>query len=143
MLLEDLDIVFALEQQTYPFPWSREILNDCLQSGLPAWVLMNGSELYGYCLISIGAGESHLLNLCINPQYQGQQLGAALLDWIIIEVQQRRAEVLFLEVRPSNPVAISLYESRGFNQIGLRPEYYRAGGVREDAIVMALQLTNG
>ncbi len=136
----DLDLVIELEQQAYPFPWSRNIFNDCLKAGLPGWVLINDADLYGYCMISIGAGEAHLLNLCINPEHQGEGLGAAFLDWVILEVQKYKAEVMFLEVRPSNPTAIGLYESRGFNQIGLRPEYYRAGGLREDAIVMALQL---
>ncbi len=112
-----------------------------MKSGLPGWLLNSDGHLYGYCITSIGAGESHLLNLCINPEYQGKGLGGAFLDWVILEVQKHKAEVMFLEVRPSNLSAIGLYESRGFNQIGLRPEYYRAGGLREDAIVMALQLS--
>ncbi len=140
MLATDLDLVFALEQRAYPFPWTREIFTDCLQAGFPGWVLTDGGGIYGYCMLSYGAGEAHLLNLCIEPDSQGKGLGAIFLDWIIQTASGFPAEVIFLEVRPSNPAAISLYESRGFNQIGLRPGYYRAGGIREDAIVMALQL---
>ena len=52
----------------------------------------------------------------------------------------RGAERVYLEVRPSNPAAIALYHSEGFNEIGRRPRYYPAKDGREDAIVMALEL---
>jgi len=47
---------------------------------------------------------------------------------------------VYLEVRPSNPAAIALYHSEGFNEIGRRPRYYPAKDGREDAIVMAIEL---
>jgi [ribosomal protein S18]-alanine N-acetyltransferase len=47
---------------------------------------------------------------------------------------------VFLEVRPSNAPAISLYHDEGFNEIGRRPRYYPARDGREDALVMALEL---
>ena len=47
---------------------------------------------------------------------------------------------VFLEVRPSNTVAIQLYESMGFERIGLRKGYYQAVGGREDALVYKLTL---
>ena len=51
------------------------------------------------------------------------------------------AQRVFLEVRPSNPRAIALYERSGFNEIGRRPRYYPAADHgREDAIVMAMEL---
>jgi len=140
MQTEDLAKVFEIELKAYPFPWTEKIFTDCLQSGFPAWVMLRDGELCAYSLVSLGAGESHLLNLCVDPQYQGAGLGSGFLDWLLKEVRRRGAEVMFLEVRPSNPAAIGLYESRGFNQIGLRPGYYRMGSVREDAIVMACQL---
>ena len=51
-----------------------------------------------------------------------------------------RLQRLFLEVRPSNPHAIALYESEGFNEIGKRPNYYPAAKGREDGLVMAIEL---
>ncbi|MCF6226418.1 MAG: ribosomal protein S18-alanine N-acetyltransferase [Xanthomonadales bacterium] len=137
---EDLDEVFQIELKAYPYPWTRGIFTDCLQSGFPAWVMQQDGVVCGYSLMSLAAGESHLLNLCIDPDYQGAGLGAYFLDWLLLEVAKQGAQVVFLEVRPSNLAAISLYEQRGFNQIGLRPGYYRTGPKREDALVMALQL---
>jgi ribosomal-protein-alanine N-acetyltransferase len=43
-------------------------------------------------------------------------------------------------VRPSNTRAVALYHSIGFNEVGVRKDYYPAGGSREDAIIMALNL---
>lgn len=137
---EDIDTVFQIELKAYLFPWTRGIFTDCLHSGFPAWVMHQDGVICGYSLMSVAAGESHLLNLCVDPDYQGSGLGAYFLDWLLQEVAKQGAQVVFLEVRPSNPTAISLYESRGFNQIGLRPGYYRNGSRREDALVMALQL---
>lgn len=137
---DDLDEVFQIELKAYPFPWTRGIFTDCLQSGFPAWVMHQDGVICAYSLVSLGAGESHLLNLCVDPDYQRTGLGSFFLDWLLTEVAKRGAEVLFLEVRPSNIAAISLYERRGFNQIGLRPGYYRTDPKREDALVMALQL---
>jgi ribosomal-protein-alanine N-acetyltransferase len=47
---------------------------------------------------------------------------------------------VFLEVRPSNHVALTLYESMGFVRVGLRKAYYQASGGREDALVYKLPL---
>ncbi len=140
MRSEDMAQVYELELRAYPFPWSEQIFKDCLQSGFLAWVMLDENGICGYSLVSLGAGESHLLNLCVDPDRQRKGLGSEFLDWLILEVQRRNAEIMFLEVRPSNEAAIALYESRGFNQIGLRPGYYRMGKLREDAIVMAKQL---
>jgi ribosomal-protein-alanine N-acetyltransferase len=41
-------------------------------------------------------------------------------------------------VRPSNHVALRLYQSVGFEQIGIRPAYYQAERGREDAVVLSV-----
>jgi len=50
------------------------------------------------------------------------------------------ADKIFLEVRPSNQVALRLYASVGFEQIGIRPAYYQAENGREDAVILAAAL---
>ena len=72
--------------------------------------------------------------------HQGRGHGRHLVQRLIDLARWHRAERLFLEVRPSNPVAQVLYESLGFNEIGRRPRYYPAKNGREDAIVMAMEL---
>jgi len=99
-----------------------------------------GAAVAGYGILSIGAGEAHLLNICIDPAFRGQGLGRHLLGRLMDIARWNGAERLFLEVRPSNPLAKTLYESVGFTDIGRRPRYYPARNGREDAIVMALEL---
>ena len=137
----DLDAVMEVERRAYPFPWTRGIFRDCLRAGYPAWVLDHGGGLLiGYAVLSIAAGEAHILNLCVDPGIQREGHGRRLLRTLLQVARGHRAERVFLEVRPSNDAAIALYDSEGFNEIGRRPRYYPAIGGREDAIVMALEL---
>ena len=97
-------------------------------------------ELIGYGIMSTGAGEAHILNLCVGSAFQGQGLGRALLTRLLEEAGSLRVDTVFLEVRPSNVPAVTLYESMGFNCIGTRKDYYPAKYGREDATILALTL---
>lgn len=136
----DVDAVAEIEKRAYPFPWTPGIFRDCLRAGHHCWVLESGAALLGYGVLSAAAGEAHLLNLCIAPEHQGHGHGRRLLRRMIDLARWHHADQVFLEVRPSNPPAIALYRSEGFNEIGLRPNYYPAAKGREDAIVMAIAL---
>lgn len=136
----DLDVVVAIEKRAYEFPWSPGIFRDCLSAGYGCWVLEAGGEVLGYGVLSVAAGEAHLLNLCVLPERQGEGHGQRLLQRLMDLARRHRAGRIFLEVRPSNPRALALYHAAGFNEIGLRPHYYPARRGREDAIVLALEL---
>jgi ribosomal-protein-alanine N-acetyltransferase len=140
MRSEDLATVSALENISYEFPWSAGIFSDCVKAGHPCWVLCVGEAIAGYGILSMGAGEAHVLNICIAPDYRGRGLGRHLLGRLLDIARWNGAERVFLEVRPSNPLAKALYESVGFTEIGRRPRYYPARDGREDAIVMALNI---
>ncbi|WP_099652597.1 MULTISPECIES: ribosomal protein S18-alanine N-acetyltransferase [unclassified Rhodanobacter] len=140
MRAEDLDTVSALENASYEFPWSLGIFSDCVKAGHPCWVLWVDEAIAGYGILSMGAGEAHVLNICIGPDWRSRGLGRHLLGRLLDIARWNGAERVFLEVRPSNPLAKSLYESVGFREIGRRPRYYPAHEGREDAIVMALDI---
>lgn len=140
---EDVDAVIAIERSAYPFPWTPGIFRDCLRAGYPAWVLRDDDGIFGYGVLSVAAGEAHLLNVCIDPRVQGRGHGRRLLRALLRIARGEGAERVFLEVRPSNPHAVALYQDEGFNEIGRRPRYYPDHGGREDAIVMALELLPG
>lgn len=136
---DDLDAVMAIELRAYPFPWSRGIFRDCLRAGYPAWVLEHDDGVIGYGVLSMAAGEAHVLNVCTAPHGQGRGHGRRLLRALLQVARGAAIERVFLEVRPSNGVAIDLYASEGFREIGRRPRYYPAHAGREDAMVMALE----
>ena len=123
----DLDCVMQLESLAYPFPWSRKLFEDCLsKSSYTCWIFKHNNNLSGYLITSAAAGEAHILNLCVHPNLQGKGWGRKLLaeaEWI---AKQHRADTCFLEVRVSNLIALHLYESSGYNEIGRRKKYYPA-----------------
>ncbi|HET9048001.1 MAG TPA: ribosomal protein S18-alanine N-acetyltransferase [Chiayiivirga sp.] len=140
MRTTDMDVVMQNELAAYEFPWTEGIFRDCLLAGHGCWVLLLDDKIIGHGVLSTGAGEAHILNVCVAPRHQGRGLGRYLTGRLIDLARWHRAERVFLEVRPSNPAAIHLYESLGFNEIGRRPRYYPAHKGREDAIVMAIEL---
>lgn len=141
MLEADLDDILRIELSAYEFPWSRTIFTDCLRAGYCCWVMLdNRSRINAYCVMSIGAGECHILNLCVQPELQGNRMGSQLLGSMLEVARRLGADTAFLEVRPSNPAARQLYTSAGFNEVGMRRSYYPARHGREDAIIMAYSL---
>ena len=130
-----------IELSAYPHPWTRGIFSDCIRVGYDCWGLQVENRLAGYTILSHAAGESHLLNLCIAPDWQRRGLGSILLGHAIREARQAGCSHMFLEVRPSNPAGIELYRRHGFEVVGERPAYYRSDEGREDAIIMRLDLS--
>ena len=138
----DLDRVMKIETAAYPFPWTRGIFEDCLRVGYDCRGLRIGGSLVGYSVQTQAAGESHLLNLCIEPGWQGRGFGSILLEQSIILAKAEGCTSMFLEVRPSNEAGIALYLRRGFRIVGERPDYYRATHGRENAIIMRFELAD-
>lgn len=136
----DLDRVMEIELAAYPHPWTRGIFSDCLRVGYECWGIQAHDVLAAYAVMTHAAGESHLLNLCVAPQWQRRGLGGILLAHCQRLAVGYGCESMFLEVRPSNQAGLKLYERNGFEQVGQRPEYYTAGDGREDAIVMRRDL---
>lgn len=140
--------VERIEQQAYEFPWTLQNFVSSIRVGHDCWLFScspdpEGPVLdpCGYALLLWTPDDVHLLNITVSPDLQGRGLGAAMLAWLIDDLARRGARRMLLEVRPSNAVALRLYETRGFRRIGLRRGYYpAAGGRREDAIVMRRSL---
>ena len=137
---DDLDYVVEIEQAAYPFPWTRSIFSDCIRAGYDCTALQAGPRLIAYTIQSHVAAESHLLNLCVAPHWQRKGYGKLMLNHAIRQARLQQCSGVFLEVRPSNPSGIRLYEQKGFVIVGKRPAYYRAADGREDAIVMRLDI---
>ncbi|MFP4074976.1 MAG: ribosomal protein S18-alanine N-acetyltransferase [Halochromatium sp.] len=144
----DLGEVMRIERAAYAVPWTEGIFRDCLRAHYCCLVADRAGRLIGHTVMSVAAGECHILNLCVAPSHQGRGLGRRLLRRTLALARQREADTAFLEVRASNPGAIRLYQAEGFDEIGLRKGYYPSAepGVdpsrsrREDAVLMARAL---
>ncbi|HPE61746.1 MAG TPA: ribosomal protein S18-alanine N-acetyltransferase [Thiolinea sp.] len=134
---DDLDAVMAIELAAYPHPWSRGIFEDCLKHNYHCLVHEKVGEIVAYTVISVAAGEMHVLNLTVRSESRKQGLGKHLLMAAEKIGQALGADECFLEVRPSNTAALQLYRHQGFNEVGLRRNYYPAHKGREHAVIMA------
>lgn len=132
----DIPLVGAIERAGYQFPWSEGIFRDCLKVGYVCRIVEADGEMAGYGIMSVGAGEAHVLNVCIREEYRCRGLARKLLLYLLDRARVAGMHEAFLEVRPSNTVASRLYRSLGFEQVGIRKGYYQATGGREDAEVL-------
>jgi [ribosomal protein S18]-alanine N-acetyltransferase len=139
--MTDADVapVVAIELAAYRFPWSEGIFRDCLKVGYLCRVVVVYDAVAGYGIVSTGAGEAHILNLCIREDLRCRGIGALLLE-DLLQRTAAAAEYAYLEVRPSNAAAIRLYKAFAFEHIGARRGYYQAPGGREDAAVFKIAL---
>ena len=137
MTRRDVPLVGAIERRNYEFPWSEGIFRDCLKAGYTCDLARLDGDTIGYGILQVAAGEAHVLNLCVDAAGQGRGVARRLLDHLMATSVRLGADTVFLEVRPSNPRAMRLYQRAGFNEVGLRRGYYEAAGGREDALVMA------
>jgi ribosomal-protein-alanine N-acetyltransferase len=136
MLESDVPYVLAVESAAYQFPWSEGIFRDCLRVGYTCRVLDINGDIAGYGIMSMGAGEAHILNVCVRTEFQCLGFGRKILMYLLERARSSGMQEAFLEVRPSNSAAIRLYQSVGFEPVGVRRGYYQAAVGREDASVL-------
>jgi len=136
MRSSDIAEVVTIERASYQFPWSEGIFRDCLRVGYVCRVISVSRQVMAYGVMSLGAGEAHILNLCVGETYRCRGVGRRLLSSLIERATAAGMGDAFLEVRPSNTAAIRLYLALGFEQVGMRRGYYQAVNGREDAAVL-------
>lgn len=78
--------------------------------------------------------EGEITNVSVKKEYQGQRIGGRLLEELFRIGKERGVTDYFLEVRKSNQVAIALYSRLGFQEVGVRKNFYE--DPVEDGIVM-------
>lgn len=142
MQLSDLPEVLAIEQQTQFSAWTKQLFEEAL-SHYACWVMENSQTIIGFgiLLVKQQIHEGHIMDIAIKPTFQGHGFGRALMRYLIDCAKVAKIHILFLEVRRSNVKAIMLYQTLGFNELGVRQQYYPAKDGREDALVFALDLT--
>ena len=140
MTKDDIPAIMRLEVAGHAFPWTEGIFNDCIRVGYQCCVLIEDDAIIAYGVMSIAAGEAHVFNVCVQAERRSQGLGAMVIGYLMDKAREKNAESVFLEVRVSNEPAIALYEKLGFNQIGVRTDYYPDVEGREDALIFARNL---
>jgi len=133
----DLDAICAIEQVSFPSPWSRSLLaSELAREGAVYLCATSGDELIGYVGMWHCAGEGHVCTLAVAPGWRGRGVGEILMVLVLLEAARLGAELVLLEYRVSNQSAAHLYEKLGFVQVGRRRRYYQDTG--EDAVVAVI-----
>src|ERR1700689_4652662 len=110
----DIPAIAALEKSAYQFPLSEGIFRDCLRVGYVCRVIDVGGDLGGYGIMSVGAGEAHILNVCVRNEYRCRGFARKTLLYLLERARSAGMQEAYLEVRPSNIAATRLYHSMGF-----------------------------
>ena len=148
----DLEEVLKIESISHAHPWTSGNFSDSLAAGHWAYCIrpqadqvvkgsyLDPSILWAYCILYPAVDELHLLNITVSPQLRNLGLGQRMMAAIEGVAFQQKMPRILLEVRPTNVAALSLYQKLGYEQIGVRKNYYPASaetGLREDALVLA------
>ena len=140
MHIDDLEYIYKLELKSYSFPWTKEILRDCILYKYDSYSVFIDDTLVGYIISKISFPETHILNLTVDINYRNNGIGQALIELTINDARIRNSQDIILEVRSRNLIAQALYNKLGFEKIGIRKDYYDSENGREDAFVLRLKL---
>lgn len=141
MLNEDIEHVYAIEQNVHITPWSKEIIRDCVLVGYDCQILefclgLNKGIIIGYSIARYHNNSYHLLNFCIASNWQAKGLGKQFLKTLLETLKKNKnINYAILEVRPSNVKAVQLYKSMGFIPTEVKKDYYKDVNSTEDAII--------
>ncbi len=131
----DVDRVSEIERECFQSPWSANSLLSALKSGsADFFVYEENKEIIAYMGMYICAGEGDIANIAVCRAYRGKKIASKLLDAVLKYETEKSVREFTLEVRPSNKVAIVLYEKRGLKVEGVRKNYYDFP--KEDALIM-------
>jgi ribosomal-protein-alanine N-acetyltransferase len=133
---EDIEQILEVEHASFSTPWSREAFYNELHNNRFAVyiVLEENSKILGYCGAWIVIDEAHVTNVAILPEYRGRKLGEAIMRKMMSVAREMGGKSMTLEVRVTNHVAQSLYRKLGFQNGGIRKNYYSDN--QEDGLVM-------
>lgn len=135
MTLADVGGVHAIEEATFPRPWTREdFVKEMTQNACARYLVAEqAGEIVGFAGAWIVLDEAHITNIAVARARRGQGVGKALTRGLLQYAANLGVVYATLEVRRSNGVAQGLYKGLGFVYVGLRKRYYEDNG--EDAFI--------
>lgn len=134
---KDLDEVCRMEEEAFSMPWHRESFLEMIQNENALYlVAQNGeNEIMGSCGVLNIVGDGSVTNVVVDAKYRKLGVGSLLMEALLrLGAEELGIEAFTLEVRVSNMSAIRLYEKMGFENVGIRKNFYEKP--TEDAIIM-------
>ena len=127
--------VAGLEKLCFSDPWSENSIASELCNSLSMWLVAETDGIVvGYVGSQTVMDETDMMNIAVHPDCRRQGIAAALVNALVASLQDMGSHSLTLEVRASNAPARALYDMLGFQQVGLRRNYYH--NPKEDALIL-------
>lgn len=135
MQIDDLEQVMRIEEGNFSVPWTETgFFSFLIREDTLFLVAEEAEEILGYCGVVTASGEGDITNVAVKRSRQKEGIGGRMLAELLSRLEGAGVGTLFLEVRAGNAGAIHLYRKLGFEEVGVRKNYYEAP--REDGIVM-------
>ena len=135
MTEDDVTAVAALEAENFSRPWSYDAFYKTLSDENYIVIIAKETDaLLGYCVLLCTGEDADITNVCTALAARGKGVATKMLTALMAEGKSRGVTEFFLEVRESNTPARSLYTKLGFEEIGLRKNYYEEP--KEHAVLM-------
>jgi len=135
----DLDEVMMIEKESFSLPWSRESYLGELKNSFANYIVCDcAGDIAGYAGIWVVFEEAHITNVAVRKSFRSQGIGLAIMVEAEKIARTKKANRILLEVRPSNEIALHMYQNLNYMQTALRKAYYSDNG--EDAIIMTKYL---
>ena len=134
MTENDLDKVAAMEKDIFSMPWSKESFRESLLQNYSYFFVAEEGDILGYCGVHNFGGDGEITNVAVDKNARGQGVATKMLQYAMDETKKIGVEAFTLEVRISNTKAIGLYEKLGFENKGIRKNFYE--NPVEDAMIM-------
>lgn len=135
MKLEDCEQVAIIEEESFSMPWSLQAFQDTVEmENYRYFVAEQNGEILGYCGFIFVLDEAEIPNVCVKLSARQQGIGKQMLTVLEKEAKELGIHILYLEVRESNQAARKLYTSFGFDEDGIRKNFYELP--KENAILM-------
>ncbi len=137
MTEKDLPEVLAIEQASFPMPFSENMFRtELLLDVASLWVVKLEGHVAGYLDYWKVADEMHVITIAVRADCKRKNIASKLIEHMIHDAKQRGVSFISLDVRVSNTPALHLYNKYGFQRTGVRKGYYQDN--REDALIMTL-----
>ncbi len=135
----DISDIAKIELECFSHPWLADDFREVTQNPTSVFFIARDGDISaGFIGAYLLCGEAQILNVAVSEKYRRNGVGRALINHLISYCRENHADCATLEVRISNNAAIALYESFGFERVGVRPRYYDCPV--EDAVLMTLSI---
>lgn len=124
MTENDIDGITEIEKECFASPWSREGIAEELENPCSFFLCAKTEKVIGYIGVQEICSEAYITNIAVLNDYRRQGIARVLLQKACAGAEERKCEFITLEVRESNAPAIALYESEGFEKVGMRKNFY-------------------